>query len=48
MDGIFEDVENFDTHLSPGETENVVVGPEDSTAVLIDDLGTCAKHELYT
>ena len=42
VDGIFEDVENFDTSLSPGETENVVVGPEDTTVVLIDDLSMCA------
>ena len=39
VDNIFEDIENFDTNLSPGGTGNVVVGPEDNTVVLIDDLG---------
>ena len=39
VDNIFEDIENFDTDLTPGGTGNVVVGPEDNTVVLIDDLG---------
>ena len=39
VDNVFEDIENFDTNLLPGESTNVMVGPEDNTAVFIDDLG---------
>lgn len=39
VDDIFEDVENFDTNLSPGNFGNVQVGVDDTTVVLIDDLG---------
>ena len=46
VDGIFEDVENFDTSLSPGEADNVVVGPDDTTVVLIDDLGMHSMNEI--
>ena len=43
---MFEDIENFDTNLLPPGTGNVVVGPEDSTIVLIDDLGIVVSHHL--
>ena len=39
VDNVFEDIENFNTDLSPGGTANVVVGPQNNTVVLIDDLG---------
>ena len=39
VDDVFEDIENFDTILFPGSVGNVVVGPDDTTVVLIDDLG---------
>ena len=39
VDDIYEDVEDFDTSLTPGDNVNVMVGPQDTTVVLIDDLG---------
>ena len=39
IDGVFEDLEDFDTNLSPGDVVNVVVGDRDNTVVIIDDLG---------
>ena len=39
VDGVYEDVEDFDTSLTPGDNVNVMVGPQDTTVVLIDDLG---------
>ena len=46
-DIIFEDIEDFNVDLSvTGDETNVVVGPDDTGTVLIDDVGTliCVGH----
>ena len=48
VDGVFEDIENFDTNLLPPGTGNVVVGPQDTTTVLIDDLGIVVSLIILT
>ena len=45
---MFEDIENFDTNLLPPGTGNVVVGPQDTTIVLIDDLGIVVSLIILT
>lgn len=39
VDNEFEDVENFRGDLMRGEQDAVVIGPDDTSTVLIDDLG---------
>lgn len=43
VDNTFEDLENFYGSLSAREV-NVVVGPDDTSTVFIDDLGMCVMY----